>query len=77
MAVVSSELGITKEAFCNAVAYLDRLGSLMALNKNNYQHIGLTCLLLSHKLDSRTKVPLEIASSLVEDSLSPQGFQAY
>lgn len=52
LAQVCNELQISKEALQVAIFYLDKLNSKIAISKQDYQHLGLTCLLLSHKLDS-------------------------
>jgi|JI6StandDraft_1071083.scaffolds.fasta_scaffold862810_2 hypothetical protein len=57
-----------------AVYYIDKIVVQISIPKNEYQYLGIACLFLSHKLDSRKTISLEVASSLVEGSLSSCAF---
>ncbi len=51
------------------------MNAKVPIAKNNYQCIGLMCLLLCHKLDTRRVISFEVASHLVENALSSAEFE--
>ena len=74
---MAEEQSISKEALHRAIFYLDQLAATIGISKEEYQLYGLTCLFISHKVDTRKVLSYNIASVLVEGSIEQWKFEEY